>query len=290
LVRRLHAQGVGERMACRAVGIGRASYRYEARPPTRTDESVRQRMRDLARAHRRYGYRRITALLRREGLRINPKRTWRLWKEEGLKLPRKRPKRPKRRAEGTTDPRPRPAERANEVWSLDFVHDRTVTGRPLRMLPVLDEYTRECLRIRVRQRQTSEDVRETLGDLIKRHGKPGGVRFDNGPEFRSDALREWLERQGIRPLYIEPGSPRENGYQESFNGKFRDECLNMELFWNDTEAQVIVEDWRKHYNTDRPHSALGYQTPAETARSPEDAATAMNSDIQGANNGAPINP
>ena len=139
-------------------------------------------------------------------------------------------------------------------------------------------------------KRSVNDVRETQGEPIKRHGKPEGVRFDNGPEFRSDALREWLERQGIRPLYIEPGSPWENGYPESFNGKFRDECLNMELFWNDTEAQVIVEEWRKHYNTDRPHSALRYRTPAEAARSPEDAATALNSAIQGANNGAPINP
>lgn len=278
MVDRLVGQGVPERTACRAVGIGRASYRYEAKPLQTRDAEVRRRIRTLAFAHKRYGYRRITALLRKEGRRINPKRTWRLWKDEGLKLPRKRPK---RRSERKTDQRRRPATRENEVWSYDFVHDRTVTGDALRMLVVLDEYTRESLKIRVKKRQTAEDVEETLAELIRQRGRPKYVRCDNGPEFIAESLRQWLKKRKIEPLYITPGSPWENGYVESFNGKFRDECLNMELFWSAEEAQVIVEDWRRHYNQARPHSALGYRTPAEAAQSPEQAATATTTNSSG---------
>ena len=287
-MKRLVEKGVSERTACRTVGIGRASYRYEGEPPPARGEEVRKRMRELARKPRRYGYRRITALLRKEGHRINPKRTWRRWKEEGLKLPRKRPK---RRFQGKTEKRLRPAERANDVWSYDFVHDRTVTGVALRMLVVLDEWTRECLPIRIRRRQTAEDVETDLDDLIKRRGKPRAVRCDNGPEFIAERLKAWLAKKGIEPMYIEPGCPWENGFVESFNGKLRDECLNGELFWNEEEAQVIVEDWRKQYNNERPHSALGYRTPAEAAQSPEDATTAAKKLVQGTkNNAAPINP
>lgn len=278
IVGRLIAEGVSERTACWAVRVGRTSYRYEAKPPRGEESEVRGRIRELALEHKRYGYRRITALLRKEGKRVNPKRVWRLWKEEGLKLPRKRPK---RRIQGKTDQRPQPARRANEVWSYDFVHDRTVTGEQLRMLVVLDEWTRECLGIRVRKRLSSEDVEETLAALLRRRGRPAYVRCDNGSEFVAETLRRWLDRKGIRPMYIEPGSPWQNGFVESFNGKFRDECLNAELFWSPEEAQVIVEGWRRHYNQDRPHSALGYLTPAEAARCPENATSTDESTTRG---------
>lgn len=270
MVRRMMERGLTERTACLVAGIGRTSYRYRE-VEKKKDEEVRRRINELAKANRRYGYRRITALLRREGWRINAKRTWRLWKEEGLKLPRKRPK---RRIEGKIKKQRKWAKTAQEVWSMDFVHDKTERGRSLRFLPVLDENTRECLGIQVRSQQTAEDVKAMVENLIKRHGKPEGIRFDNGPEFQAESLRRWLKTRGIKTLYIEPGSPWENGCQESFNGKLRDECLNMELFYSEEEAQVIVEEWRKHYNQERPHSALGYRTPAEVARSPEGTTTA----------------
>jgi transposase InsO family protein len=280
-------RGLTERTACRVVGIGRTSYRYREVEKKKKDEEERERIKELAQANRRYGYRRITALLRREGWRINPKRTWRLWKEEGLKLPRKRPK---RRIEGKTEKRREWAKTAHEVWSMDFVHDKTERGRTLRFLPVLDEYTRECLGIGVKSQQTAEDVKAMMENLIQRHGKPEGIRFDNGPEFQAESLKRWMRTEGIQTLYIEPGSPWENGCQESFNGKLRDECLNMELFYSEEEAQVIVEAWRKHYNQERPHSALGYRTPAEVARSSEGTTTTKKKSQGETKKRAPINP
>jgi transposase InsO family protein len=277
LADKLVGQGVPERTACQAVGINRSSYRYEARPETPEDPAVRERVKGLALIHQRYGYRRITALLRRDGYRVNPKRVWRLWRGEGLSLPRKRHR--KRRIVGW-EGRPQSADQANRVWSYDVIHDRTVTGQTLRMLVVLDEHTRECLGIRVQERLNSEDVADTLAGIFKRRGRPEYLRSDNGPEFVSNALRSWLEGKGVRPIYIEPGSPWENGFVESLNGKFRDECLNAELFWNQKEAQVIVEDWRRQYNQFRPHSALGYLTPAEAVRCPE-TATAAETTTQG---------
>jgi transposase InsO family protein len=219
---------------------------------------------ELAKAYGRYGYRRITALLRLEGWRVNHKRVERIWRREGLKVPKKQPKR--RRlwlADGSCVRRR--AEYRSHVWSYDFVFDRTHDGRPLRMLTIVDEFTRECLAIDVARRLSSEDVLERLADLFIRCGTPDYLRSDNGAEFTTYAVREWLARLGVRTLYIEPGSPWENGYIESFNGKLRDELLDGEIFTTLCEARVLVEQWRRHYNQVRPHSALGYRPPAPEA-------------------------
>ena len=198
----------------------------------------------LARRFGRYGYRRITALLRAEGWRVNHKRVERLWRQEGLRVPRKAPRR--RRlwaADGSC--RRRRAERPNHVWSYDFVSERTHDGRPLRLLTIVDEYTRECLSIDVARRLRSDDVLARLTALFVQRGPPTYVRSDNGPEFTATAVRSWLRRLGVTTLFIEPGSPWENGYVESFNGKLRDECLNPEIFTTLTEAQILVDRWRR---------------------------------------------
>lgn len=190
---------------------------------------------------------------------MNHKRVERVYREAGLTLPRKRRKRRK----GTPgEERPFSARAPNEVWSCDFVHDRTEYGRRLKILTVVDEYTRECLEIRVEKRMTSLDVMETFDELFHERGTPSHIRSDNGAEFIAKKLATWLQEQGVRPVYIEPGSPWENGYIESFNGKLRDECLEEEMFWSRGEAQVIVDWWRDVYNQERPHSSLGYETPS----------------------------
>jgi transposase InsO family protein len=215
----------------------------------------------LAQQHRRYGYRRITALLRRGGERINHKRVWAIWKAEGLSLPRRRPR--KRRA--PVPNRPTCATHRNHVWTYDFLFDRTERGQTLKLLTVRDEYTRECHAIRVGRRLDSAAVIETLRVLFGRHGAPAYLRSDNGGEFIAARLQVWLERQGTATVHSAPGHPWENGYAESFNGKLRDECLNEEVFWHERHAQVVVERWRRHYNEERPHSSLGYHTPAQMA-------------------------
>jgi transposase InsO family protein len=219
---------------------------------------------ELAREYGRYGYRRITALLRLEGWRVNAKRVQRIWRQEGLKVPRRQPKRGRLWLADGSCVRRR-AERPNHVWSYDFVFDRTHDGRPLRMLAIVDEFTRECLAIDVERRLSSEDVLERLTDLFVRRGPPAYIRSDNGAEFTANAVREWLGRLGVQTLYIEPGSPWENGYVESFNGKLRDELLDREIFYTLREAKVLVERWRRHYNRVRPHSSLGYRPPAPEA-------------------------
>ena len=216
---------------------------------------------ELATTYGRYGYRRVTALLRREGWRVNHKRVERLWRREGLKVPQKQPKRGRLWLNDGSCVRLRPEYR-NHVWSYDFVFDRTRDGRPLRMLTIVDEFTRECLAIDVERRLGSSDVLERLADLFVRHGTPEYIRSDNGPEFTAHAVRRWLGRVGVRTLFIEPGSPWENGYVESFNGKLRDELLNGELFYTLTEAKILIEKWRRMYNEIRPHSSLGYRPPA----------------------------
>ena len=215
----------------------------------------------LAREYGRYGYRRITALLRGEGWRVNAKRVEWIWRQEGLKVPQRQPKRGRLwRADGSWVRRR--AEARDQVWSYDFVFDRTWDGRPLRMLTIVDEYTRECLAIDVARRLTSEDVLDRLETLFVGRGTPVYLRSDNGAEFMATAVREWLQRIGVQTLYIEPGSPWENGYVESFNGKLRDELLDREIFYTLAEAQVLIERWRQHYNGVRPHSSLGYRPPA----------------------------
>ena len=214
----------------------------------------------LATQYGRYGYRRVTGMLRARGWRVNHKRVERLWRQEGLKVPQKQPKRRRLWFNDGSCVRLRPQHR-NHIWSYDFVQSRTQDGRAFRMLTILDEYTRECLAIDVARKMTSEDLLERLSDLFVRRGVPDYVRSDNGPEFAARRVREWLARVEVKTLFIEPGSPWENGYVESFNGKLRDELLNGEIFDTLLEAKVLIERWRAEYNTVRPHSSLGYKPP-----------------------------
>jgi putative transposase len=237
--------------------------RYAARPRP-DEEALTAEIVVLASAYGRYGYRRVTALLRQAGWRVNAKRVERIWRREGLKVPRRQPKRGRLWLADGSCVRLRP-ERPNHVWAYDFVQDRTRDGKVLRMLVVVDEFTRECLAIRVGQRLGSEEVLEVLAELFVSRGAPEHIRSDNGPEFAATAVRGWLGRLGVGTLFIEPGSPWENGYCESFNGKLRDELLDREVFHSLREAQVLIEAWRRHYNTVRPHSALGYRPPAPEA-------------------------
>ena len=250
---------MSQRRACRVLRQPRSTQR---RPPHRKEEEERlvKEMVELATQYGRYGYRRITALLRQRGWRVNHKRVERLWRREGLKVPQKQPKRKRLWLNDGSCIRRRP-EYKNHVWSYDFVQTRTADGRAVRLLTILDEYTRECLAIRVERKLTSEEVMETLTELFLRRGAPEYLRSDNGPEFVARTLRDWVGRLQVKTLYIEPGSPWENGYIESFNGKLRDELLNRESFDTLREAQVLIEDWRGEYNTRRPHSSLGYQPP-----------------------------
>lgn len=220
-----------------------------------------QRVIDLATEYGRYGYRRITELLKREGWPVSHRRVERIWRKEGLKVPRRQPKRRRLWLNDGSCIRLRPIHR-NHVWSYDFVEDRTHDGRKLKMLTMIDEYTRECLTIDVERRIRSDDVLYRLEQLFVQRGLPDHIRSDNGPEFASKAVRGWLRDLGVKTLFIEPGSPWENGYIESFNGKFRDELLNCEIFDTLTEAKVLVERWRREYNRFRPHSSLGYKPPA----------------------------
>jgi transposase InsO family protein len=236
-------------------------------PPQASDEEERLvgRTVELATRYGRYGYRRITALLRREGWKVNHKRVERIWKKEGLKVPQKQPTRGRLWLTDGSCIRLRPQYKGH-VWSYDFVTARTSDGRAFRILAVLDEYTRECLAMRVERRLTSEDVIDQLFQLIVLRGViPEHIRSDNGPEFTAKAVRKWLSRLGVKTLFIEPGSPWENGYIESFNGKLRDELLNREIFTTLKEAKVLTGWWRKEYNEFRPHSAKSYQPPAPVA-------------------------
>jgi len=221
----------------------------------------------LASDYGRYGYRRITVLLHWDGWRVNHKRVERIWRAEGLKVPEKQPKRRRLWFNDGSCIRLRAAH-PNHVWSYDFVADRPANGHPIRMLTLVDEFTRECLAIDVAKRLTSEDVLERLSDLFVHRGVPDNIRSDNGPEFTAKSVRDWLSEVGVKTLFIEPGSPWENGYIESFNGKLRDELLNRESFDTLLEAKVLIERWRRHYNTRRPHSALGYRPPAPEATQP----------------------
>ena len=257
---------VSQRRACRVLGQCRSTQR---RTPAVPDDEPRlvARMVELACRYGRYGYRRVTALLRSEGFAVNHKRIERLWKREGLKVPARQPKRGRLWLNDGSCIRLRP-ERKDHVWSYDFVQARTRDGRAFRMLNVIDEYTRECLAIDVARRLTSDDVLERLSDLFVRRGVPEHIRSDNGPEFTARAVREWLGRVGVGTLDIEPGSPWENGYIESFNGQLSDEVLDCEAFDTLREAQVLIERWRVVYNTVRPHSSLGYRPPAPEAIAP----------------------
>jgi len=254
---------VSERRACMAVSQPRSTQRYASRRPEE-EELLVARMLELVRQHPRYGYRRIWALLRREGWLVNRKRIHRLWRREGLKV---RLKAHKKRRLGSSDngcARRRP-ERKDHVWAWDFIHDRTSSGGPLKWLSVVDEFTRECLVLEVARSITAEDVMDQLIQLFRERGTPEYIRSDNGPEFIAQALREWLERASVGTLYVELGAPWENGYAEAFHGRLRDELLNTEEFASVQEARALARAWKEDYNRSRPHSALGYRTPAEFA-------------------------
>lgn len=254
---------VSERRACAVLDQPRSTQRYESR--TKDDEPLLlARILELVREFPRYGYRQITRLLRNEGWHVNFKRVYRLWRKEGLKVPQKKRKR-RRLGDSSGGIIRRKAERMNQVWSLDFIFERTSNGRPLKILSIIDEYTRECIALEVNRRITSEDVISVLVDLFAIRGVPEFIRSDNGPEFIATSLRKFLERVDVGTSYIEPGSPWENGFVESFHSRLRDECLSCEEFTTLHEATVVITDWRMMYNQRRPHSSLGGMTPAEFA-------------------------
>lgn len=252
--------------------VPRSTHRFVARIPD-AEPALVDRMVGLATQYGRYGYRRITAMLRSEGWWVNHKRVERLWRREGLKVPQRQPQRRRLWLNDGSCIRLRPRYR-NHVWSYDFVQARTRDGKSFRMLNVLDEYTRECLAIDVRRSIPHQKVLDCLEELFFSRGIPEHIRSDNGPEFTAEAVREWLDRINVKTLYIEPGSPWENGYIESFNGKLRDGLLNREIFDTLLEATVLVERWRKEYNQVRPHSALGYLPPAPEVYQPGGASRA----------------
>ncbi len=254
---------ISERRACKVLDQPRSTQRR--RPVTaEKDRVLVERMRELSGQYPRYGYRRVWASLRREGWRVNRKRVQRLWQQAGLRVRTVQARR-RRVGSGGNSCVVRRSEYPNHVWSYDFLMDQTEDGRRLKLMPVVDEYTRECLSIEVDRSITSKEVAQVLWRLMEERGEPGYIRSDNGPEFIAEAVKGWLTEAGVGTLYIEPGSPWENGYCESFNSRLRDELLDRELFTSLIEAKVIVEEYRQHYNRRRPHSALGYRTPAEFA-------------------------
>ena len=246
---------------CRALGQHRSTQR---RVPTGLDDEERLTadIVELARQFGRYGYRKIAELLRaRAGWVVNDKRVERIWRREGLKVPVKQPKRGRLWLNDGSCIRLR-AERPNHVWSYDFVEDRTHEGRKYRMLNLIDEFTHECLAIRVDRKLKSADVIDVLADQFILRGVPGHIRSDNGPEFVAKAVQDWVGAIGTKTAYIERGSPWENGFIESFNARLRDELLDGEIFYSLAEARIVIESWRRHYNTERPHGSLGYKPPA----------------------------
>jgi putative transposase len=254
---------VTQRRACLVLGQHRSTQRQASTRPD-DEAALTTEVVSLAVQYGRYGYRRIAALLRSCGWEVNVKRVERIWRREGLKVPTRQPKRGRLWLNDGSCVRLRP-ERVNQVWSYDFVEDRTHDGRKFRMLNVIDEFTRECLAIRICRRLRSTDVIDVLSELMVVRGAPSHVRSDNGPEFTAKAVREWINGVGSRTAFIEPGSPWENGYCESFNARLRDELLNGEVFYTLAEAKVVIEGWRRHYNAIRPHSALGYRPPTPEA-------------------------
>jgi transposase InsO family protein len=264
---------VSERRACQAVEQHRSTQRYRAKERDDERELVNA-MHELARKHPRFGHRRIGALLRRDGWEVNKKRVQRLWRQEGLKV---RSKARKRKRLGSSDNActRRKAKRRNQVWGYDFVHDLTEGGLQLKFLVVVDEFTRECLAIEVAHSFKAKDVIEALERLVRERGAPEFIRSDNGPEFIAAAVVAWLEQQGSSTAFIQPGAPWENAYVETFNGKFRDELLDREMFTCLAEAKHLAKEYRIQYNHERPHSSLGYRTPAEFAsgHSPSGSAT-----------------
>ena len=251
-------RGLSLRRACALLRVPRSTIGYESRL-AKKDAPVLEAMHELAGQYPRYGYRRIQVFLERRGIKIGVDRTHRLWRLAKLQVPRKRP----RRRVATNRPRPLAPEQAQQVWAYDFVFDGCGNGQQLKCLTVVDEYTRECLAIDVKGSIRSRQVIEVLSRLVSTHGSPRYLRSDNGPEFVSRAVLQWLTTASIDTAYIDPGKPWQNGSNESFNGKFRDECLSLEWFPDRINAKITIEDWRKHFNEVRPHSSLGNKTPLE---------------------------
>lgn len=255
---------VSQRRACRVIAQPRSTQRYEARRPG-ADAKLAAELRRFAAKHPRAGYRRAAAHLRRRGQKVNQKRVARLWRQEGLRVPQ-RVRKKRRLGSGANSTQRRSATRINEVWCYDFVFDQTEDGKRLKWLPICDEYTRESVALEVERRMEAKDVVRVLETAVAQRGAPAYIRSDNGPEFVAKAVREWIAQRGFATLYIEPGSPWQNAYSESFNSRLRDELLNVESFATVAEAKVLGKDYRHTYNEMRPHSSLGYQTPAEFAR------------------------
>lgn len=251
-------RGLSQRRACTLFSVARSSLTYRSRMDTK-DLPVIEAMRRLSSQYPRFGYRRMQVMLGREGHLMSADRVYRLWCKAALQVPKKR----RRRRAAASRPRPQPASGPNQVWAYDFVFDRCANGQVLKCLTVVDEYTRQCLAVHVDGRIRSQRVIDELTRLVSIHGAPRYLRSDNGPEFVSRAILRWLARQQINTALIDPGKPWQNGFDESFNGKFRDECLNLEWFRSRAEAKVIIESWRREYNVIRPHSSLGYLTPNE---------------------------
>jgi len=266
--RRQMARGVVEagmcsgRAVCRILGLATSTFWYRGRGPSEKQRQLLQRMRELSDQYPRYGYRRIAALLRQEGWPVGKRHIQRLRRAAGLRVP---PTKRKVIRRGVSTGLPTKASQRGHVWTWDFIADATVRGGALRMLTILDEYTRECHVLRADRALKAQDVLEWLGKAIEAHGAPKYLRSDNGPEFIAKEVQRWLAEHQIKTIYIDPGSPWQNGFVESFHGRFRDECLNRELLWTLSEARVVVEDYRRHYNHSRPHSKLGYQSPVRFA-------------------------
>ncbi len=270
--------GVSERRACKTLEQPRSTQRYA--PSERDDEKpLTRRIINLAASFGRYGYRRITALLRREGWSVNHKRVERIWRQQGLKVPKRQPKRGRLWLNDGSCVRLRPTHK-DHIWAYDFVQDRTTDGRLIRMLVIFDVFTRECLCIDVARKLRHDDVLERLAWLMSTRGVPDHIRSDNGSEFTAKRVREWLAKVGVKTLFIEPGSPWENGYVESFNGKLRDELLARERFDTLKEAKVLIESWRVHYNRVRPHSSLGYRPPAPETFHPEPSSATLRTALE----------
>jgi putative transposase len=251
-------RGLSSRRACALLCVARSTLGYVSRLIAR-DAPVLPAMRTLAGQYPRYGYRTIRIFLDRQGHVMSADRTYRLWRQEGLQVPKKRP----RRRVATRRPRPLPPTAVNHVWAYDFVFDTCADGRTLKCLTIIDEFTRECLAIDVAGGIRSGRVIEVLTQLVSVHGAPRYLRSDNGPEFVARAILQWLRTAQIETAFIDPGKPWQNGADESFNGKFRDQHLSLQWFRNRADAKVSIEEWRRHYNEVRPHSSLGYRTPAE---------------------------
>lgn len=258
MIEHVEAKGLSQRAACRYTGVSRAVCRYKLRRPAQ-DAQFLEKMRSVARANPRYGYRRVAA-----ASDTGFGRCWRLWKRYDFKVGAQRPRQP-RKKDQAAPPRPQQAEYPNHVWTYDILLDRLADGRPFKTLSVLDEFTRECLGILVAASILAEDVIALLAEIMQRRASPGFLRSDNGGEFTAEAVQTWLADKNVGPAFIPPGQPWKNGFIENFHDKFRDECLQREWFSSLLDAQVAIEDWRLHYNTQRPHSSLKYKSPADFA-------------------------